>query len=96
MVGLANAARRLAKARRLMTGLRDELSRSIIEILAVRGPLNISRLTLELRKRRGRASRRIVSDRVKMLKEKGLVTITSKGREKIVDIPDDEEINRHG
>ena len=60
----------------------DKISQEILRILAYIGPMNISEITKELRRRRGRASRRTVSQRLKNLEEKGLVTLNKKGKEK--------------
>jgi len=49
--------------------------------------MNISALTLELRRYRGRASRRIVSAKVKKMAERGLVKLVVRGREKVIDLP---------
>jgi DNA-binding HxlR family transcriptional regulator len=53
--------------------IEDELSQAIIGILAVRGALNISQITEEVRSARGRASRRIVRERLKRLEEDRVV-----------------------
>jgi hypothetical protein len=67
---------RLASARKLLNrtmAIEDELSQAIIGILAVRGALNISQITEEVRSARGRASRRIVRERLKRLEEDRVV-----------------------
>lgn len=52
---------------------RDEISRLIVQALAVKGPMNISQITVELRARRGKASRRIVRKRLERLLGEGII-----------------------
>jgi KaiC/GvpD/RAD55 family RecA-like ATPase len=52
---------------------KDEISRLIVEALAVHGSMNISQLAREIHTARGSSSRRIVRERVGRLVEKGTI-----------------------
>lgn len=53
--------------------VKDDISKHIIEVLALKGALNISQITEELKSRRGTGSRRIISLKLQKLVKAGIV-----------------------
>ena len=71
MMGRFTGRQRLA--RRFPEIGKDEISRLMVEALEEGKPLNISQLTVAVRRQRGTASRRIVRERLQRLEEIGIV-----------------------
>jgi DNA-binding transcriptional ArsR family regulator len=71
MMGRFTGRQRLA--RRFPEIGKDEISRLMVEALEEGKPLNISQLTVAVRRQRGTASRRIVRERLQRLEELGII-----------------------
>ncbi|MEM2136801.1 MAG: hypothetical protein QXX09_01395 [Candidatus Methanomethylicia archaeon] len=61
----------------------DNLSKEILRIIAYMGPLNITQITMELKRRRGRASRVTVAKKLKEMIKRSIVREEVIGRGKI-------------
>lgn len=73
------AIQRLYDARRFLkiqAVEKDEISRLIVQSLAMRGELNVSQIERAVRAQRGSASRRIIRQRLKALQQSGVVEPT--------------------
>jgi DNA-binding transcriptional ArsR family regulator len=63
----------------------DPISRAIVEALVAKDkPLSLSELTREVRALRGTASRRIITERVKKLEERGVVEVEKVAKKTVV------------
>ena len=68
--------------------VKDPISREILETVFYYGKLNTSRITEELRKTRGKASRRIVREKLEKLVDMGLVECEEGKNEKLYFVSD--------
>ncbi len=69
--------------------VKDPISREIVNVLFERGGRNISQITEVLRARRGTASRRIVRERLKQLRERGVVYASGGSRGTAYDVTEE-------
>jgi len=67
------------------TESRDEITREILNVLALKGPQNISELTREIASIRGKASRVTVKKRIDALLKEKIVTKIETGRYQLTD-----------
>ena len=65
-------------------GIRDDITKSMISIIASKGELNVSELEREVRRLRGTASRRIIYERLKTLESAGIVISVKRGNRRYV------------
>jgi len=77
------ASKRAIEAIRILGGV-DSISKSVIEVLSSCEELSISEITRRVRALRGRASRRIIRGRLKVLEAKGVVVNVGSKKPKYV------------
>lgn len=103
LIGVANlpayraleAARIVVRLARIIGGI-DEITRAIIEALAAKGPQTLRGLEREVRRIRGKASRRKISERVRLLEEIGVVEVERRPNRSIVRLKSVEESPEDG
>ncbi|MCE4613941.1 MAG: helix-turn-helix domain-containing protein [Desulfurococcales archaeon] len=85
-IKLVDVFKRMKKAYRdlIDIGIRDDITKSMISIIASKGELNVSELEREVRRLRGTASRRIIYERLKTLESAGIVISVKRGNRRYV------------
>ena len=73
----------------LVPQIKDPISKEIINILFEKNEQNISEITRKLKERRGKASRRIVREKLQTLEEEGVVVRTAPSKHKVYRISND-------
>ena len=66
----------------IVPGLKDPISKEIVNILFDKGDRNISQIAEQMKQRRGTSSRRIVRERLEKLVEQGVVVVSSEGKQR--------------
>ena len=62
-------------------GLKDPISKDLLQIVIEKGPVNISEATDILREKRGHSSRRIVRERLREMEKMGVVVAEARGKQ---------------
>ncbi|MEW5937087.1 MAG: hypothetical protein AB1665_04615 [Candidatus Thermoplasmatota archaeon] len=74
-------------------GLKDPITKDLLGLVMEKGPVNISEATELLREMRGRASRRIVRERLQDLEERGAIVSERRGKQRRYKVSE-EVVNR--